>query len=609
MFAASHPPLGKRGNFLLTRTTMKDSITPMRCLAIFLCLVFASTLSHAAAIGAGVDAQVRSKKKAEADKFTREFEDHKNSLTSPDAYTVMKAMQFINVYFDKIVALHLFTSEMLDKYISALSTSTENIRYEATMFIDHHIAQLVERQFFTEKILSKYSNNVYYDSRDYQTFLVLARALLKKGVKSISLSPEHGYLIVDGLLSNNARVRELSMDILSHYGTQLSELKVVTEGHVLRFSGLLKDLPKENQSTYLAVLEKNFTHWVGLGLYHKKDVQQIISYSNSFSQDLIHQLYDFISRKDTIESLKVLGMFDREWAAMFKSDILGDVDFKKQNSLNVMAYLLPAFAQGNQFTKADFNEVWQSVEDDLDGFDDPFLIVRLNFKNLTQLGWFSRQNFDKMLAGFDKRSANSQEKILSFIDDVYDWIRLRDWLSITPLAKALLETPSTSSSLESLKLNFLAKHDDLVREGKILDQNHVNKFLGMLNNRDPNVFDPALKITQSGYATWISQGLLTTDKLIEVLGKLDPQNFKSAQVMKLFDKNLLLKPEILTPELVLSLSQFINSTQPKVSQAALDLFTHHLATLSKNNLIHVKTRKILREAGFFEKNEDDELPK
>lgn len=572
----------------------------------FLLLILISIPSNAATIRVGDIESDNSNDEeiAAATTFTGKLKQQDKYFFSEEGYEKLKALRFFDQNFDRIHKAGSFTPQHVEQLLKDLASSSPNIRDQALVFLDHHIKTLMRDSLFRSSKVSDLSEQIYSSRENYIIFLSVLSSLLKNNLTD-AINPEFGFNIIDGLYTENERIIYLSSKILTQYGKLLTEQHLLEPSHLIRFVSMLKEIPKENHDAYLQVFKSNFLIWTKTGtLLKKNDVQKILIFSSNFSPALLEDLYNFIVQPEIIKGLEFIQVFDREWAIRLKTSITGTkADHEKQTALNLLAYLIHPFVNNKAFFKEDFQEVWSTIENSLEGYIDPFLIIRRNFKNLSQYGWFTRKDYDRLLSDYNKRGARGRQLILDFIDYQYDWLRLKGWLSTTPLANALFDNKADSKELTIQKLKFISKHNDLVTQRHLFTPEQIHSFFLYLDSKDPDIFEPAIHILQTGFSAWAKSEGLTEKLIMDQLNSLNPLSSRSHRFLNILTKNYNQAPQFYSKDLIYKLSEFVKSTQPSVADPMIEFFSNNYDILRDDKKITSKTKSNLKGYGILPKKQ------
>lgn len=536
---------------------------------------------------------------------------------------------FSNKSFDNIFAINYFKNHLhtllkkqqinkdhLKRLYSFLGSEAPNTRARANEFFNEHIKDLMGAGLISSDQIAQYSHRVYDSPKDHLIFLGLMNAMIRNGMATKQfMSPEYSYNVIDGLDDKNKNISDMSTLILSHHGETLSTENLLAQSHVTRFINMLKELPRENFKDYLNVFEKNLNTWVSQGLIGKKDVQTILRFMTQFPDDLMDQLFQFLTKPKTIASLQKLGLFDKNWATAIKKDIIGSDPASKQNSLDMLSYLLIPFVQSGAMSGKDFREIWKHIQNNMDGFDNPFVVHDRNYKRLARYGWFNRNDYERLLFGLEEKSVNTQARTLEFVDSIFDWLRVRNWvgtseytkalpstgktlnlrkLGFKPLANAVLADDSSNKSLELQKASFVGDHMDTIIKNELFTQEYVQKYMKKLYSNDPEVFEAAAEAANQGLSDWYAQGILTKKEINSMFAKANPNANRTARLIEILDRNFGNISKLFDQDMVNTYSYYIDSSNPKVAKAAASFFTNHVSLMVSQRLLSNNTRSNIR---------------
>lgn len=551
-------------------------------------------------IGPLVDQEVEVE--IETSTFLGEVKFHSENFKSSNSnHLRLRAIRFYDQNLEKVIAHKSFGADETNQLLKDLIDPSRNITDAAQTFFDHHILTLIKKQWLKTNHIAVLSEKIYSSQDDYIVFLSLILSLLDNHSFE-GINPEYSFNIIDGLYRTNRRILVLSSKILIKHGQILTEKKLLELSHLSRFVSMLKEIPSENHEAYFEAFKSNFFVWTKSDLLQKEDIQQILNFSTRFSPALLEKVYDFIVKPEVIEILTKLNIFDREWAVRLKFAILNPAsDSSRQTSMNLLSYFLPAFVDSKVFFKEDFIEIWTMLDQNLEGFIDPFLLVRKNFKNLSQYGWFNQKDYDRLLSSYPQRGSHAQSLILSFVDDLYDWLSVRGWLSATPLSKALFENHNDSKKTLIEKLQFIAKHPDLISRRQLVSADQIEMIFKHLNNNDPDIYQPSLTILKKGFENWTKSKALTENFLLQYLDDLNPQASHTALVLAAITENYEKNPLFFSKTMIESLSAFCSSTNPKVSSMLIDFFKEHFEELKEQSVVTSKAKKNLKGLGVLPK--------
>lgn len=365
---------------------------------------------------------------------------------------------------------------------------------------------------------------------------------------------------------------------------------------------MFKDIPESNYENYLQAFEKNLGIWIERQLISKKDIQDILRYILRAKGDMQERLFAFLTKKETTENLTKLGIFDRSWAVKIKSSIMSADEDRSQIHLTLLAHLIPSFVDAGAFTKADFEEIWKYMQIHLEQYSDPFLLVKKNFRNLSRFGWYTQKDYALLLEGFPKQSESAQREIILLVDELYDWLRLRGWLSITPLSRVLLDHKNDNRNMIEMKMSFLERHIDLVAQKGIFSHEQLSSFLKYLDENDPEILYPTWKVVDNGLSVWIKSGILTK-KMFEqhFIADLNSMADRTSKHLEILKHHLPQSLQLLDKDMAEELSILTQSTNPQVAKAAEDFFRTHAETLKENSLLSKRARSNLRDLKLFKR--------